>query len=106
MGYIKSETSIGTKYKKALYKGYTDATFQHYSEQPYWAGFQGPLIRAEVGDMIEIMFYNKMDPFYASIHSMGLFYDHAQEGSLYYSGSPLPSQGDAVAPGECVVYKW
>jgi hypothetical protein len=53
-GYIRSDTSIGTQYDKALYKGYTDATFEKRSEHPDWAGFQGPILRAEVGDLIEV----------------------------------------------------
>jgi hypothetical protein len=52
-GYIRTNTSIGTKYDKALYRGYTDATFKERSEHPDWAGFQGPILRAEVGDLIE-----------------------------------------------------
>lgn len=52
--YIASNTSIGTRYDKALYRGYTDATFEERTERPDWLGFQGPIIRAEVGDMIEV----------------------------------------------------
>jgi hypothetical protein len=54
VGYIPSNTSIGTKYDKALYRGYTDATFTNQTEQPAWEGYQGPIMRAEVGDMIEV----------------------------------------------------
>jgi len=50
---------------------------------------------------------NKMDTFYANIHSMGLFYTKESEGSIYYNGTgTMPSPGDAVAPGECFTYKW
>ncbi|CZR67649.1 uncharacterized protein PAC_17548 [Phialocephala subalpina] len=54
-GYIGSNTSIGTTYDKALYKGYTGPDFAQYSEQPDWLGFNGPILRGEVGDMIEII---------------------------------------------------
>lgn len=57
-GYIANSTTIGTRYDKALYRGYTDETFQTRSEQPPWLGFQGPIIRAEVGDMIEVGIHN------------------------------------------------
>lgn len=127
-GYIASNTSIGTRYDKALYRGYTDATFEERSEQPPWLGFQGPILRAEVGDMIEvsvqnreilpwsillqcaeylkIMFVNKMEHFFSSMHSMGLFYTKESEGSVYYNGTSSVAIGDAVPPGGCFVYKW
>ncbi|KAK9353595.1 Cupredoxin [Lipomyces doorenjongii] len=104
-GYIASKTNIGTKFDKALFKGYTDASFTQYSEQPASAGFQGPILRAEVNDMIEIVLVNKMPDFYVSLHSMGLFYLKSSEGSLYPNGGPI-AQGDVIAPGGCAVYKW
>ncbi|RLL96261.1 hypothetical protein CFD26_102287 [Aspergillus turcosus] len=105
-GYIANSTTIGTRYDKALYRGYTDATFETRSEQPDWLGFQGPILRAEVGDMIEILFVNEMDHFFSSMHSMGLYYTKESEGSVYYNGTNRVSAGDAVPPGGCFVYKW
>jgi len=52
------------------------------------------------------MFVNKLDPFYATMHSMGLFYTKDSEGSLYPNGTNEFAPGNAVAPGGCVVYKW
>ena len=52
------------------------------------------------------MFVNKLDPFYASMHSMGLFYTKDSVGSLYPNGTNQIAPGDAVPPGGCVVYKW
>lgn len=68
-------------------------------------------IRAEVGDLIEILFVNKLQHHYASTLSMGLAYSKAYEGSDYPNGStPIANTtigpGDAVAPGGCAVYKW
>jgi hypothetical protein len=38
---------------------------------------------------------------------MGLFYPKEFEGSIYYNGTGTnPSPGDAIAPGDCFVYKW
>jgi hypothetical protein len=105
-GYVPSNTSLGTKYKKAVYRGYTGSNFTDYTEQPDWQGIQGPPLRAEVGDMIEIMFMNKLSGHYANMHSMGMFYLKDSEGSLYYNFSESISPGDAVAPGSCYVYKW
>jgi hypothetical protein len=54
LDYIPTNTSLGTKFDKALYKGYTDSSFTAISEQPDWLGYQGPILRAEVNDMIEV----------------------------------------------------
>ncbi|KIW87323.1 uncharacterized protein Z519_11959 [Cladophialophora bantiana CBS 173.52] len=103
--------SLGLTWQKALYRGYTDATFTKLSPQPAWQGINGPTLRAEVGDMIEILFLNRLSNNYATMHSMGLSYNKENDGSLY-ADSPRPGQeslftpGDAVAPGECFVYKW
>jgi hypothetical protein len=52
------------------------------------------------------MFINRMDDFYASMHSMGLFYTKESEGSIYYNGTEADAEGNAVPPGGCFVYKW
>lgn len=110
--------ALGTKWLKALYRGYTDASFSQYSEQPPWQGTQGPTIRAEVGDLIEIMFVNKMTTNYATMHSMGLEYSKYSEGADYPNNtmpgasnqlSPtnaVPPVQAGVEPSGCVVYKW
>jgi FtsP/CotA-like multicopper oxidase with cupredoxin domain len=106
-GYVEA----GTKWQKALYRGYTDATFSTLLPQPPWQGVQGPTLRSEVGDMIEILFVNQLSSNYASVHSMGLAYTKENEGSVYPNNT-APGQespfapGDAVPPGGCVVYKW
>lgn len=103
-------TKYGTKWKKAAFRGYTDSTFTSKTPQPEWQGIQGPTIRSEVGDLIEILFTNKLSHQYASMHSMGLAYSKDFEGSDYVNATS-PSNatiapGDAVPPGGCVVYKW
>lgn len=106
-GYVEA----GTKWEKALYRGYTDATFSTSLPQPVWQGVQGPTLRSEVGDMIEILFVNRLSSNYASMHSMSLAYTKDDEGSVYPNNT-IPGQespfapGDAVPPGGCVVYKW
>ncbi|KAI9930690.1 hypothetical protein ASPWEDRAFT_39581 [Aspergillus wentii DTO 134E9] len=101
-------TQYGTKWKKAVYRGYKDASFTEQTPQPPWQGIQGPTLRSEVGDMIEILFINRLPQHYATMHSMGLSYTKEYEGSLYPTGSrnSTPAPGDAVAPGGCAVYKW
>jgi manganese oxidase len=106
-GYVEA----GTRWQKALYRGYVDATFSTPLPQPPWQGVQGPTLRSEVGDMIEILFVNRLSSNYASMHSMGLAYTKDNEGSVYPNNT-VPGQespfapGDAVPPGGCVVYKW
>jgi hypothetical protein len=110
--------TYGTTFTKALYRGYTDDTFTTLTEQAPYQGIQGPTIRAEVGDMIEILFVNKLSQNYATIHSMGLVYTKYNEGSNYPNntmagqnvvlpeGSSVPPVAAGVSPGACVVYKW
>jgi len=107
-----------TTYLKALYRGYTDDTFTTYSEQPAWQGTQGPTIRSEVGDLVEIMFVNKLSKAYATMHSMGLQYSKTSEGSDYpnvtrpgydetlNTGNAVPPVEAGIGPGNCAVYKW
>ncbi|KAG9529106.1 Cupredoxin, partial [Aureobasidium melanogenum] len=100
-----------TIWRKALYRGYTDASFMQQTERPAYEGLLGPIIRAEVGDLIEIMFLNNLSANYASMHSMGLMYDKGSEGGDYPNNT-MPGQESpfvetqAVPPGGCVVYKW
>lgn len=55
--YVTSNTSIGSSYIKALFRGYTDSTFTNYTKQPSYTGFQGPIMRGEVGDMVEVSIF-------------------------------------------------
>jgi hypothetical protein len=98
-------------WKKALYRGYTNESFTEQLERPASQGVLGPTIRAEVGDLIEIMFLNNLSANYASMHSMGLMYTKESEGGDYPNNT-MPGQNSpftetmAVSPGACVVYKW
>jgi hypothetical protein len=50
---------IGSTYTKCVYHGYTDATFTHQlqrSADEQYLGLLGPVIRAQVGDTITVMF--------------------------------------------------
>ncbi|KAI4850188.1 Cupredoxin, partial [Aureobasidium sp. EXF-8845] len=113
-GYLNLTGSIGDswgfEFQKAVYKGYTDDTFTTQTEQPATNGINGPILRAEVGDVIQIMFINNLSRNYASMHSMGLYYGKQYEGSLYPNtttgSTPNVQEQDAVPPGGCAVYKW
>ncbi len=100
---------IGSTYTKCLYHGYTDATFTHQlprSADEQYLGLLGPVIRAQVGDTIKVMFRNNCS-FPASIHPHGVFYDKKDEGAPSDDGRSAPDKvGDAVAPQQQYLYTW
>ena len=97
----------GRKAKKALYREYTDATFATLKPRPAaWEhlGFLGPLIRAEVGDTIKVVFRNNAK-FAAAVHPHGVLYNKDSEGANYNDGSKGADKADdAVAPGGTHTY--
>ncbi len=100
---------IGTVYRKALYRDYTDETFTQLKPRaPEWehTGILGPILRAEVGDTLRVVFKNNAThPF--SMHPHGVFYDKDSEGSPYQDGtSGADKADDAVAPGGTHTYTW
>ena len=100
---------IGTTYRKAIYREYTDGTFTKLKPRPAeWAhtGILGPILRAEVGDTIRVAFKNNATRPY-SMHPHGMFYLKDSEGSLYNDGtSGADKDDDAVPPGGQHVYIW
>ncbi|KAM9436317.1 ferroxidase HEPHL1-like isoform 2-T2 [Clarias gariepinus] len=99
-------TQIGSVYKKAVYKQYTNETFTTEIPKPEWLGFLGPMIRAEVGDDIVVHMKNFASRPY-SIHPHGVFYKKDSEGALYPDGtSGKDKEDDAVSPGQDYTYTW
>src|SRR5207237_2459792 len=98
-----------TKYKKALFREYTDATFatlKARSEDWVHLGILGPVLRAEVGDTIKVVFKNNASRPY-SIHPHGVFYEKASEGSMYADNVPDEQKtGAMVPPGATFTYEW
>ena len=97
---------IGNKYRKTIYREYTDATFATPKPRTSdWEhlGFLGPLVRAEVGDTIRIVFRNNGKRPY-SIHPHGVFYEKASEGADYADGTTI-NRG-ATPPGGTHTYEW
>jgi manganese oxidase len=81
----QGEHRIGKTYRKALYREYTDERFTELEPRPpeqEYLGTLGPILRAEVGDTIKVVFKNNTD-FPASMHPHGLFYEKGSEGSPY-----------------------
>lgn len=105
----RGPTRIGTLYKKALFREYTDSTFKTLKPRPpEWEhlGLLGPMIHAEVGDSIRIVFRNNgSHPF--SMHPHGVFYDKSSEGAVYDDGtSGADTRDDGVPPGGTHTYVW
>jgi manganese oxidase len=100
---------IGTVYRKALYREYSDATFTNLKPRvPEWehAGILGPILRAEVGDTIRVVFKNNATRAY-TMHPHGVFYDKDSEGAGYDDGTfGADKEDDAVPPGKTHVYTW
>lgn len=100
---------IGPVYRKAVYREYADATFAHLKPRPAeqaYLGILGPIIHAEVGDTIRVLFKNNGTHPY-SMHPHGVFYDKASEGSPYDDGVDMAQKGGAsVEPGHTFEYVW
>src|SRR5262245_39163439 len=77
--------NAATIYRKAIFNEYNDATFKRLKPRSdAWRhlGILGPLIRAEVGDTISVVFKNKAShPF--SLHPHGVLYVKSSEGAAY-----------------------
>lgn len=96
-------------YHKAIYREYTDSTFKVLKPRPTeWEhlGILGPLIRAQVGDSVRIVFRNSTH-LTLTMHPHGLEYTKDAEGSLYNDGTGKTVKADdAVAPGTTFTYIW
>jgi len=107
--FIKADNRIGGIYKKALYFEYTDDTFstrKNRSADALHLGSLGPVIRAEVGDTIQVVFKNMASRNY-SIHPIGVLYNKSNEGALYQDGtSGKDKSDDAIAQGKTYTYRW
>ena len=99
---------IGALYRKAVFREYTDATFSTLKPRPpelAHMGLLGPVIRAEVGDTIKVVFRNNASfPF--SLHPHGVAYTRDSEGAMYGDGMEHPEADGLVAPGKTHVYSW
>lgn len=100
---------LGPTQTKALFVEYTDATFtvrkQRAAEDAY-LGLLGPVLRAQVGDTIRVVFLNRAS-INASMHPHGVRYAKAHEGAPYEDGSDASQRGDdVVVPGKGYTYVW
>lgn len=105
----KGDARIGSAYVKCLYRQYTDSAFttvRARQAQDAYLGFTGPVIRAEVGDTIKVVFLNRCS-IGASVHPHGVFYQKASEGAPYADNTRAgDTLDDAVPHGGTHTYTW
>jgi manganese oxidase len=110
-GDLEKETTTSAKktYLKAVYHEYINESFETRKARPAeWEhlGILGPLIRAEVGDTVRVVFKNRTNIF-CSIHPHGLAYSKDSEGAVYSDGTTaVEKQGGMIKPGGTYVYTW
>ncbi|XP_033919596.1 hephaestin isoform X3 [Melopsittacus undulatus] len=94
--FLSNENGLlGSKYKKAVYREYTDGTFQTPKDRingDEHLGILGPFLWAEVGDILNIVFKNNATRPY-SIHAHGVLERE--------TGQP-----QVANPGDIVTYRW
>jgi manganese oxidase len=105
---------IGHIYKKAVYREYTDGTFSTRKPrlpQDEYLGLLGPVLHAEVGDTIKVIFKNNASRPY----SMHLPDDVFRPRHAAGSGTVLDAEGEVVSedaaedtaqPGATFNYEW
>ncbi len=104
---------IGRLYRKAVYREYTDATFATRKPRPpqeEYLGLLGPILRAEVGDSIKVVFKNTTSRPYSMHFPDDVFRPRHAAGT----GTTVDADGfvtngepeDTVAPGGTFTYEW
>ncbi|KAJ8350373.1 hypothetical protein SKAU_G00255030 [Synaphobranchus kaupii] len=106
MKYLRSSPDrIGRRYKKAVFTHYTDDKFTVRAEdkqRKMETGILGPVIRAQIRDVVKIVFKNMASRPY-SIYPHGLSIKKTEEGASYPEGG---NQSNAVQPGQSHTYVW
>lgn len=104
---------IGSIYKKAVYRQYTDGTFKTLVKRPpdqAYLGILGPILRGAVGDTIRVVFKNNAThPF--GMHPHGVVYTKDSEGAAYSDEADSAdmhqdNNGGCIAPGHTHTYIW
>ncbi|XP_049723444.1 ceruloplasmin isoform X1 [Elephas maximus indicus] len=111
--FEQGATRIGGSYKKLVYREYTDASFATRKErgpEEEHLGILGPVIWAEVEDIIRVTFRNK-GAYPLSIEPIGVRVDKNNEGTYYAArnppkGSVPPPPASHVAPDATFTYEW
>lgn len=112
--YATRPNRIAHRYKKALYFGYTDASYTQKivrGKDELHLGFLGPVIQAEEGETVQVHLRNMASRPYSFVPH-GTQYSKSNEGSLYRSNlgneyNPDDNQGNGARiayPGKTEVY--
>uniref|UniRef100_F6T396 ferroxidase n=1 Tax=Monodelphis domestica TaxID=13616 RepID=F6T396_MONDO len=97
---------IGPTYKKVMYVEYRDSNFRRIKNKPSWLGFLGPILKAEVGDVLFVHVRNSASRPY-TLHPHGATYTKENEGALYPDHTwGRQKKDDGVKPGQSYTYKW
>lgn len=100
---------LGRSFRKAIYREYTDASFAHLKTRratDAYLGILGPVIHAEVGDTVVVVFKNNAR-FPLTVHPHGLFYAKSSEGAPYQDGIAAGRKpGNNVRTGATFTYTW
>lgn len=91
-----------------VYREYTDDSFTNRKQRgpdEEHLGILGPVIWAEVGDIIRVTFHNK-GQFPLSIQPMGVRFTKENEGTYYGPDGRSSKQASHVAPKETFTYEW
>jgi len=92
----------GLPANKLCYVQYTDDTIEQKSKLDPGLGILGTVLRAVVGEFIEVTFFNRTtQPL--SMHPRGVRYDKDSEGAYYL---PKPGLGAAVGTNATFTYVW
>lgn len=115
---VAAPDRIGRVYTKARYVEFTDASFTTtrasldaaYRAKWQHLGILGPVIHAEVGDRVRVVFKNMTpaaDKLSLSIHVHGLKYAKSSEGAPYADGTVGKDKlDDRIAPGQTYTYNY
>lgn len=106
-------SSAPERYRTAVYQEYTDSTFTRVKPRPAdWEhlSFLGPLIRADVGDTVRVVFRNRVG-FPANVHPDAVLHHAEAQASLSTApgaagGLGADTDDAAVPPGATRVYSW
>ncbi|KAI9022466.1 Cupredoxin [Hyaloraphidium curvatum] len=99
---LHGEGRIGAVYDRIMFVEYEDASFtRKKAQEGPWLGFLGPVIRAEVGDIVKINFLNR-SPNITSMHPHGLQYVMESEGATV----EWNDIGNRIEPNATYVYTW
>ena len=106
---VRAPGQLGRVMKKAVFREYSDNSFKTLKPRPpEWEhlGMLGPLLRAEVGDTIHVVFRNNTRrP--VSLHPHGVFYNKNSEGAHYNDGTTGGDRADDGVPtGKEHTYEW